>query len=108
MGEGNREPGISRRYAPDKPQECRFCYFWDSSRKRCRQKACWYLLTSEKDRPGKDRRGSRQDDAGEGNCSGCPYGRHYPCIGYCMKNLMEEMKLKKQGSSGKEDGRDAG
>ena len=28
-------------------------------------------------------------------CSGCPYGKHVPCIGYCIARLHSEMKGKK-------------
>ena len=40
-------------------------------------------------------------------CQGCPYGRHSPCIGYCMKKILREMGEKKQ-SAGKEGERLAG
>ena len=28
-------------------------------------------------------------------CGGCPYGKHVPCIGYCIARLHSEMKGKK-------------
>ena len=28
-------------------------------------------------------------------CGGCPYGKHVPCIGYCIARLYSEMKGKK-------------
>ena len=108
MGEGNREPGTSRRYASDKPRECSYCYFWDRRRKRCGQKECWYLLTPDQTETGKGRGYHGSHDTEKENCRGCPYGRHFPCIGYCMKSLMEGMRLKKQESFRKGDGRDAG
>ncbi len=44
---------------------------------------------------------------GGGGCQGCPYGRHSPCIGYCLKKILREMGEKKQ-SAGKEGERLAG
>lgn len=26
------------------------------------------------------------------SCNGCPYGRHFPCVGYCLKKIILEMK----------------
>ncbi len=108
MGKENRmRPGAAQsRYAPDKPKECMYCYFWDRKKKRCGQKQCWYLIQPENDLP--EQRGYQKDDEWEESCRGCPYGRHFPCIGYCIRKIMAEMQLKKQQAAGKGDGRIAG
>ncbi len=30
-----------------------------------------------------------------GNCRFCPYGKHQPCIGYCISKLYREVKRKR-------------
>lgn len=27
-----------------------------------------------------------------GDCEGCPYGMHAPCIGYCMQKILKEFR----------------
>ncbi len=92
----------SRNYAPDKPKECKHCYFWKGKRKGCSQEECYYLLPEEKQQseatPGNP---SLQKPGGAGDCQGCPYGRNSPCIGYCIKKIIQEMREKKQ-AAGKE------
>lgn len=91
-----------RRYAPDKPKECKHCYFWMGKRKGCSQKECYYLLSEESNGPGTVQGNLPVLESGEsGNCPGCPYGRHSPCIGYCIRKIMQEMREKKQ-AAGKE------
>lgn len=67
-------------YAPEKPKDCRYCYFWNSNRKRCHlgKENCYYLVTAPKV---------------ESECDGCPYGRDHPCIGWCTKKVMREVGL---------------
>ena len=105
----NRAKG-NRRYADDKPRECRYCYFWKGKIKGCSQEECYYLLPEENpalvDVPG-NLPAQEISRNGGGGCQGCPYGRHSPCIGYCLKKILREMKEKKQ-SSGKEGERLAG
>ena len=100
----------SRKYAADRPGDCKHCYFWKGKRKGCSQEECYYLLPEE---------GSGSVDVSEnplpqefsktgvGGCQGCPYGRHSPCIGYCLKKILREMREKKQ-SAGKEGEQIAG
>lgn len=71
-------------YADDKPRDCRYCYFY-KRRGGCTlgTEHCFYLL-----------------DKAEGDaspCCGCPYGRASPCIGFCMRKVLEEMKAKRKG-----------
>lgn len=90
------------RYAADKPKECRLCYFWKGKRKGCSQKECYYLLPEESQKSG-ILMGKQpfQESSETGDCQRCPYGRHSPCIGYCLQKIMWEMREKKQ-AAGKE------
>ena len=87
----------SRRYAADRPKECKHCYFWNRKRKRCSQKECYYLLSEKSGKsetmPGKL---PLQESSKTGECQCCPYGKHSPCIGYCLQKIMKEMRQKKQ------------
>lgn len=93
------------RYAADKPKECRHCYFWRGKRKGCSQKECYYLFPEESKglriEPGKL---SLQQSSETGDCQCCPYGRHSPCIGYCIQKIMWEMREKKQTAGKEENG----
>ncbi|MCI9198141.1 MAG: hypothetical protein HFH56_13575 [Lachnospiraceae bacterium] len=71
-----------------------------------RQERCHHLLPEKRpasaDVPGDPlTQGSGKN--GNGDCQSCPYGRHSPCIGYCMQKILWEMREKKQ-SAGKEGG----
>ena len=94
----------SRNYAEDKPGDCKHCYFWKGKRKGCSQKECYYLLPEEKKSSSNisgnllPQEFSKNDGT---NCHSCPYGRHSPCIGYCIQKILREMREKKQ-SAGKE------
>lgn len=72
------------RYADDKPKDCAFCYFWQERKKSCELDKCFYILEEKK-----------VPKAIHGQCPGCPYGRYYPCIGYCTAKILQEMKEKK-------------
>ena len=74
--------GEKQRYAEDKP-DCAYCYFRNKTG-ICRLDKCYYLLPD--DIPEKDR---------EESCADCPYGKHFPCIGYCLLKIVREMKLKR-------------
>lgn len=103
MGD-NRNPmhRTERRYAPDKPKECKHCYFWKGKRKGCGRKECYYLLSEGSNESGAVHENLPMPESGEKkSCLGCPYGRHSPCIGYCLRKIMREMKEKKQ-AAGKE------
>ena len=49
----------------------------------CSLKQCHYLLPEKK------------KAVKTTPCGGCPYGKHVPCIGYCIARLYSEMKGKK-------------
>lgn len=70
-----------RKYQKDKPWSCRYCYWWEKG--ECKEEQCRYLVTKveEKEYPHEP-----------GNCKGCPYGMHNPCIGYCMARILQELK----------------
>ena len=72
-----------RRYAGDKPADCAYCYFWDRKKTACKQAECYYLVKEGQPAGGRN-----------GECRGCPYGRHSPCIGYCLRKIIQEMKLR--------------
>ncbi len=74
-----------RRYSQDKPKSCEFCYFWAGKKSGCELPQCYYLL------PEPEPQASSVHNA-EG-CKSCPYGRHSPCIGYCLVNIMRELKV---------------
>jgi hypothetical protein len=66
-------------YKSDKPRSCRYCYFWSGKSKGCSLGVdnCYYLqsapLPLEKT-----------------GCEDCPYGRDYPCIGWCTKAILKK------------------
>lgn len=69
-------------YAADKPNDCRFCYFWKNDSTGCSlgKDNCYYLIAV----PPKPK----------SKCDGCPYGRAHPCIGWCTKKVMREVGIK--------------
>ena len=101
----SRNPaGDSRKYAEDRPDDCKHCYFWKGKRKGCGQEECYYLLPEEIPIPGtvpEKTFQQKQDKDSPGVCQSCPYGRHSPCIGYCIQKILREMREKKQ-TAGKE------
>lgn len=70
-----------KKYAADKPESCRHCYFWKRKKRCCGlgEENCYYLII-EKPKP-------------KTECDGCPYGRDHPCIGWCTKKIMCEIGL---------------
>jgi len=74
-------------YSPDKPKDCRYCYYWKNSKVGCELgvENCYYRVQAKKT---------------VSECDGCPYGRASPCIGWCTKRILKEMGLypsKKRG-----------
>lgn len=76
-----------RDYMEDKPGDCRFCFWWAGKFKQCKRKTCYYLF------PLKEK---EADDTELAYCKTCPYGKHFPCIGYCMAKLLQEMREQEQ------------
>ena len=74
-----------RKYMDDKPKDCRFCYWWEGNCRSCALKECYYLLPLEKEE-------KNEQEGQPGDCKSCPYGKHFPCIGYCTEKLLQEMK----------------
>ena len=72
-----------RKYSEEKPWSCKYCYCWGGKKKGCSLKQCHYLLPEKK------------KAVKTTPCRGCPYGKHVPCIGYCIARLYSEMKGKK-------------
>lgn len=71
------------RYARDKPSDCAYCYFFSTGRKKCTRKECFYLLSP----PPPHKKSTHWEP-----CEGCPYGKHIPCLGYCIVKAMKEVK----------------
>ena len=71
-------------YSQDKPKDCKYCYFWSGKKYGCELKSCYYCLPNEL---------TKQQSVDIVSCKGCPYGRHSPCIGYCLVKIMQELKV---------------
>lgn len=75
------------KYRSEKPKACKYCYWWGGKKKGCELPECKYLVSPKK----------RQAPQKEyGNCRFCPYGKHQPCIGYCISKLYQEMKERRE------------
>lgn len=83
------------KYARDKPSDCTYCYFWKANKKCCSQKECYYLLRDQITKSGILQTARTPGPEETGNCKTCVYGRNSPCIGYCIKKLLLEMKREK-------------
>ena len=70
-----------RIYQKDRPWSCAYCYWWGKA--GCTKSECWYL---EPVKPEK-----AKSDVSK-NCKDCPYGKHLPCIGYCIAEIYRELK----------------
>ena len=77
----------NRRYAGDKPKSCAYCYFWRGKKKGCELPECFYIL------PEKPAVSPKLETMGEIRCDGCPYGKHSPCIGYCLAKILRELRV---------------
>ena len=69
-------------YAPEKPDDCGLCFFWNSTQSECSlgRDNCYYLI--------------REAPKVKSECDGCPYGRDRPCIGWCTKKIMQELGIR--------------
>jgi hypothetical protein len=75
------------KFAEDKPRDCQYCYWWGGKKRGCTlgEENCYYIIpekTKKKKNP----------------CEECPYGKGGPCIGFCMKELLQSSR---KGSGGK-------
>ena len=73
------------KYAADKPEDCRYCFFYDHNRSKCRlgKLNCYYLIAV--------------DETEEFPCDTCPYHRaEAPCIGFCMKKIVSEWREERE------------
>lgn len=80
-----------RKYEEDKPRTCNYCYWWDDKHDICILPECYYLMPEEVPDP---------KAYLEGNCNTCPYGKHSPCIGYCIAKLLRSTRKKKSEKAG--------
>lgn len=98
------------RFTFDKPAHCRNCYWWDRRGAVCRRgglKNCAYLVWPED--PGRSSAGSeggsiesgvpvgcsRTRNPGPYSCIGCPYGKHHPCVSFCMRKVLAEWRAER-------------
>ena len=64
----------------EKNRDCSYCLYWKKS------KGCTY--------EGKTTCCCAPEDMEPvTECTACPYGRHYPCIGWCTKEAMRSLGL---------------
>lgn len=85
-----KEPNESSvRYAEDRLKDCRFCHWWGGRNRKCTlgEKNCYYLLPPKETKSEKNR------------CSGCPYGKTNPCIGFCMKELLQDTRKAREADA---------
>ena len=59
------------------PISCEYCYFWHQNCCTRGSDGCFYLM--------KIKRRTREKT----KCIDCPYGRDFPCLGWCTKDIME-------------------
>ena len=73
-----------KKYAEDRPKECRYCYFWENKKTGCTlgEENCYYLMTEPEDPVSA--------------CTNCPYSKVHPCVGWCTKKILEEKGDKKR------------
>lgn len=68
-------------FIKDKPRDCQYCYYWSKKAPHCTYGSkCYY--SKPEPAPKKP----------EGKCAGCPYGRDFPCIGWCTKDVLAFVK----------------
>ena len=44
------------------------------------------------DRKAEEKKPAKKAEEKKGDCESCPYGKHSPCIGYCLAKILWEMK----------------
>ena len=72
-----------RGYIEDKPDDCRYCYFWDLNDPHCvYDNGCYYSLPEQ----------FNIDLNIKNECVDCPYGIHSPCIGWCTREILRSIK----------------
>lgn len=73
---------------PDyQPDDCCSCCFWQGRRKGCSEPACVYL---DEQFPTEHNANEVMAEPQE-SCDNCPYGRASPCIGYCIREILQAM-----------------
>ena len=75
----NKKKPDETRYAADKPSDCKKCYWWDEEEQGCilGEGKCYFILPKPKKKP-------------KSECNGCPYGKAHPCVGYCLRRIMNK------------------
>ena len=66
-------------YAADKPEDCRYCYFGTRKGECTRHSECYYVI-------------KRNNQTRKTCAKDCPYGAHWPCIGWCTRKILEKKR----------------
>ena len=93
---------LSEDLADERPP-CRYCYWWDGRKGVCSLgpgNCGWLIGKMAKEKVARiraaeaKRRGhTKQDPVSDPSlCDGCPYKNSRPCVGVCMKNVLQEWK----------------
>lgn len=95
-----------------KDRDCRYCYYWMGKIDGCTRALCIFDEKEEDAKaetddqleavkanppPEEQKTEAEENTAGieESSCKGCPYARIFPCIGYCITQLLHEVRLEK-------------
>ena len=68
-------------YSPDKPKDCRYCYYWKNSKAGCTLgvEKCYYRVLPKK---------------AVSECDGCPYGKYGSENGECYEEYKKDKLAK--------------
>lgn len=67
---------------------CVYCVYWQGRKNGCRLGEENCILLNE------------EQEIEKSPCDGCAYANPVPCIGYCLKQIQQEMKDKKSQAEG--------
>ena len=84
---------------------CQYCLYWKGKKKGCTYPDGCCCPTAQK--PARrngieqvyDKDSNSEETAPVSECTGCPYGRDSPCIGWCTKEVMRTVGLPKERDS---------
>lgn len=85
--------------------DCRYCLYWKGKKKGCTYPdgCCCPTEQNPARRNGieqvYDKDSNSEETAPVSECTGCPYGRDSPCIGWCTKEVMRAVGLPKERDS---------
>lgn len=83
--------------------DCQYCLYWKGKKKGCTYPDGCCCPTEQKPtrRNGIEQVYAKdsEETAPDSECTGCPYGRDSPCIGWCTKEVMRDVGLPKERDS---------